>query len=326
MNTVLVTGAAGYTGGRLAAALAAGGTPVRALVLPGSDTAALEANRAEIVFGDLTRPETLDAAVRGVETVYHIAAVYREENVPRSLFWDVNVTGTKNLLEASERAGVGRFVHCSTVGVQGDIADPPATEEAPVNPGDHYQESKLEGERLALRFCREKGFPVAVFRPVGIYGPGDTRFLKMFRMVKKRAPLIGSGNVLYHLTYIDDLVEGIRLVGKTPGIEGQVFTLAGPRYTTLNELFDIIGRVLGVKPSNRRLPVWPAWLAAAACEAACRPFRIPPPIYRRRLDFFIKDRAFDISKARRVLGYNPSIDLEEGLARTAAWYKEKGLI
>jgi nucleoside-diphosphate-sugar epimerase len=221
---------------------------------------------------------------------------------------------------------VKRFVHCSTVGVQGEIEHPPATEEAPVRPGDHYQESKLEGERLALKIHREKGFPVVVFRPVGIYGPGDTRFLKMFRMVLNKAPILGSGDVLYHLTFIDDLVEGIRLVGETPGIAGEVFTLAGPRYTTLNELFRIIADVLGVRPPSLHLPVWPVWAAGAVCEALCRPLRIQPPIYRRRVDFFLKNRAFDISKARRVLGYNPRVDLREGLARTADWYRMQGLL
>jgi nucleoside-diphosphate-sugar epimerase len=324
MSSVLVTGGAGYTGGRLCHLLAGRGNRVRTLVLPGGDTASLEASGIGTVTGDLTRPETLDAAVRGIDVVYHIAAVYREENVPRRLFWDVNVGGTKNLIEAALKAGVKRVVHCSTVGVQGDIENPPAAEEAPYRPGDHYQESKMEGEQLALRYHREKGAPVVVFRPVGIYGPGDTRFLKLFRNVRK--PMIGSGNVLYHLTYIDDLVEGIRLVGETPGVEGQVFTLAGPRYTTLNELYAAIAAVLGTRPSRIHLPVGPILAAGAVCEKVCRPLHIDPPIYPRRVEFFVKDRAFDISKARRVLGYDPKIDLAEGLARTAAWYRAEGLL
>ena len=324
MKTALVTGGAGYTGGDLCRALVKRGVRVRTLALPGSDTGPLEALGVEIVTGDLTRKETLLPAVRGVDVVYHIAAVYREQNVPRRVFWDVNVQGTRNLLESAAEAGVKRFVHCSTVGVQGDIRNPPATEDAPYAPGDYYQQSKMEGELLALKFNAEKKLPVVVFRPVGIYGPGDTRFLKLFRNVRK--PMIGSGNVLYHLTYIDDLVEGIRLAGETPSIEGEIFTLAGPRYTTLNELYAAIAEAIGTRPSRFHLPVRPFLLAGAACEAACRPFRISPPIYRRRMDFFVKDRAFDISKARRMLGYDPKIDLPEGLSRTAEWYREQGLL
>jgi nucleoside-diphosphate-sugar epimerase len=324
LKTVLVTGGAGYTGGHLCRKLAGRGDRVRTLVLPGTDASALKQIGVEIVEGDLTLKESLAPAVRGADVVYHIAAVYREQNVPRRVFWDVNVGGTRNLLESAAAAGVKRFVHCSTVGVQGDIADPPATEDSPYAPGDYYQESKMEGELLALRFHAEGKIPVVVFRPVGIYGPGDTRFLKLFRNVRK--PMIGSGKVLYHLTYIDDLVEGIRLAGETLGVEGETFTLAGPRYMTLNELYAAIAEAVGGRPSRLHLPLWPFLLAGAACETACRPFRISPPIYRRRMDFFVKDRAFDISKAKRMLGYNPVIDLPEGLSRTAAWYREQGLL
>jgi nucleoside-diphosphate-sugar epimerase len=323
MQIVLVTGATGFTGGHLARFLVRQGYRVRALIRPGKDASALVAAGIEITPGDLTDKTSLDAAVSGVDTVYHIAALYREEGVSKQRFWDVNVTGTKNLIEAAGKAGVKRFVHCSTVGVQGEIQHPPATEEAQYRPGDHYQQSKMEGELLALDYFK-KGYPVTVFRPVGIYGPGDTRFLKLFRNVKK--PMIGSGKALYHLTFIDDLVEGILKVGTTPGIEGEIFTLAGPRYTTLNELYDVIAGVLGVSRSRLSIPVWPVWTAGALCELLCRPLRIEPPIFRRRVDFFIKDRAFDITKARTRLGYNPKVDLNKGISRTAEWYREQGLL
>jgi nucleoside-diphosphate-sugar epimerase len=324
MEKVLVTGATGFTGGHLARKLLDRGHEVHCLVRAGKDASGLERAGCRVVRGDLTQADTLETAVRGMEKVYHIAALYREENVPRKLFRDVNAEGTKNLLEASLKAGVKRFVHCSTVGVQGEIEHPPATEEAPYRPGDTYQESKMQGELLALDYHRRRGLGVSVFRPVGIYGPGDTRFLKLFRNV--RYGMFGSGNVLYHLTYIDDLTDGICLMGTVPGIEGQIFTLAGERYTTLNELYGIIAEVLDLQPSKRHYPVWPVYAAGAVCEWLCRPFGISPPIYRRRLDFFIKDRAFDITKARKLLGYQPAVDLKTGIARTADWYKRKGLL
>ena len=147
MQTVLVTGATGFTGGHLARFLVQKGFRVRALVRPGKDASALTSVGIEIATGDLTDRESLDAAMSGIDVVYHIAALYREEGVSKQRFWDVNVTGTKNLIEAAEKAGVRRFVHCSTVGVQGEIQNPPATEEAPYRPGDHYQQSKMEGEQ-----------------------------------------------------------------------------------------------------------------------------------------------------------------------------------
>jgi len=324
---VLVTGGTGFTGGYLCRRLAGMGYTVRTIARSSSDISGLEKSGVEIFTGDLTNKESLIPAVTNIDIVYHIAAVYREEGIPRKTFWDVNVEGTKNLLELAKETGVKRFVHCSTVGVQGEIKNPPATEETSYNPGDYYQKSKMEGELLALDFFRRRDLPGVVFRPVGIYGPGDTRFLKLFRYIYKgKFRMFGSGEVLYHLTYIDDLIDGIILVGETPGIEGEIFTLAGPRYTTLNKLVETIAEVLGVELSRRHYPVWPLWTAGAICELLCRPFKINPPIYRRRVDFFMKDRAFDITKAMKRLGYNPKIDLKEGFMRTARWYKEQGLL
>ena len=113
---VLVTGATGFTGGYLVEELVNQNFSVRALSLPKQDTEKLEKLGAEVVYADLTKKDTLAAAVEGVDTVYHIAAIFREQNVPKQLFYDVNVGGTKNLLESAVEANVRRFVHCSTVG------------------------------------------------------------------------------------------------------------------------------------------------------------------------------------------------------------------
>ena len=323
---VLITGVTGFTGGYLARRLIQDGFDVVGLALPGVDTSNLEKG-VQIIHGDLTDKASLVPAMKGVDKVYHIAAVYREENIPRKMFWDVNVDGTRNMLEVSKEAGVKRFIHCSTVGVQGEIENPPADEDAPYNPGDYYQVSKMEGEILALKFFKKEKLPGVVFRPVGIYGPGDTRFLKLFRYIHQgQFRMFGSGEVLYHLTYIDDLIDGILLVGETPGIEGEIITLAGERYTTLNEFVQTVADVLNAKLSTRHYPVWPLWTAGAVCELLCMPFPINPPIYRRRVEFFIKDRAFDISKATKLLGFKPKIDTKTGLKRTAEWYQSQGLL
>ncbi|MFQ6102982.1 MAG: NAD-dependent epimerase/dehydratase family protein [Candidatus Glassbacteria bacterium] len=323
---VLVTGATGFTGGHLARRLLAEGAGVRLLVRPGRDVRFLEERGAEIVLGDLTDAVSVETAVEEVDTVYHIAALYRQEGVSRKAFEKVNIDGTRNLLEASRKAGVRRFVHCSTVGVQGEIKNPPATEEHPYNPGDHYQWTKMEGEKIALKYFTE-GLGGVVFRPVGIYGPGDRRFLKLFRFIKKgKFKMFGSGNVLYHMTYIDDLVDGIILVGTVPKIEGEIFTIGGESHTTLNDLVNLIAEVLNVKVSRIKYPVWPLWIAGALCEIVCKPFGLEPPIYRRRVEFFIKDRAFDISKAKTMLGYKPKVDLRVGIQRTAEWYERQGLL
>jgi nucleoside-diphosphate-sugar epimerase len=324
---VLVTGATGFTGGYLAEELVNRGYQVVALSLPNQNVEQLKRLGVEIVTGNLTKKDTLDKAVKNVDIVFHIAAVYREQNVPKQYFFDVNVGGTKNLLEAANEAGVKRFVHCSTVGVQGEIKNPPATETAPYGPGDVYQQSKVEGEKLALQFFKENNIEGVVFRPVGIYGPGDTRFLKIFKFVNSgKFRMIGDGEVLYHLTFVKDLVNGIILCGEQEKAVGEIFTLGGNEYVTLNEYVRVLADVLGVPQPKRHVPLWPMMIAAICFETVCYPLRIQPPIYRRRLDFFTKDRAFDISKAKKLLGYKPQIDLKTGLKLTADWYRENNLL
>ena len=328
---VLVTGATGFTGGHLATTLARRGYDVRALVRPRSaerfarsEVAAAGVTRCD---GDLTDAEAVARAAHGADVVYHIAATYREAGQPPAAYRAVNVRGTLNVLEGALQGGARRVVHCSTGGVHGHIEKPPANEDAPFNPGDIYQETKLEAEALARDYGRTHALEVVVARPIGIYGPGDTRFLKMFRgLARGRFPMLGSGNVFYHLTYIDDLVEGFRLCGEVPAAAGRTYILAGPEYTTLKELVALIARELGVTPPRRHLPVWPFWTAGLLCEAVCVPLRIEPPLYRRRVDFYTKSRAFDTTRARTELGFAPRVDLKDGIRRTAAWYREQGLL
>lgn len=326
---VLVTGATGFTGGWLARHLAGAGDEVRALVRPVSQGRAdvLRESGAQIAIGDLGDTRSLMAACRDVEVVYHIAATYRTAGQPATAYREVNVDGTRRLLDAAEATGVRRVVHCSTGGVHGHIQDPPATEEAPLAPGDVYQETKLEGELLARARGDASPLEVVVARPIGIYGPGDTRFRRLFRGIARgRFPMLGAGGVYYHLTYVEDLVRGFRLCGTVPAAAGRTYLLAGPRYTTLRELVALIAAELEVSPPRLALPVWPVWLAGALCELVCVPLRIEPPLYRRRVEFFTKSRAFDASRARRELAFDPRVDLEEGIHRTARWYREQGML
>jgi nucleoside-diphosphate-sugar epimerase len=257
-----------------------------------------------------------------MDMVYHIAALFRPENVTRQQFWDVNVEGTRNLLDAAEKAGVSRFVHCSTVGVHGDIQNPPATEDTPYSPGDSYQESKVEGEKIALQYVKAGRLPVVVFRPGGIYGPGDLRFLKLFKGIKTgKFVMFGSGEILYQLIYIDDLIEGILLCGTEPAAVGNTYILTGNAPVTLNQWVEAIAAVLQVSPPRWRLPVMPLYWAGFVCEVLCKPLGINPPLYRRRVDFFRKTRSFDIAKAKRELKFEPKVDLKTGLELTAAWYR-----
>jgi nucleoside-diphosphate-sugar epimerase len=325
----LVTGATGFTGGHLARALAAGGHDVRALVRPDrvgdADTKALTDAGVELVPGDVRDAASVTQAVDRVEVVYHIAALYRQAGVAADVYRAVNATAAGELVTRAAAAGVRRVVHCSTVGVHGDVERPPANEDAPLRPNDIYQQTKLEGERLARDAGAREGIEVTIVRPTGIYGPGDRRLLKLFRGVaRRRWVTLGRGEIYYHLTYIDDLVDGFRLCGEHPAAANRTYILAGPEVTTLNELVRLIATQAGVPPPRLHLPVWPFWTAGAACEAICAPFHIEPPIFRRRVDFFTKSRAFDVTRARVELGYAPRVTLREGIRRTLDWYGAHG--
>ena len=329
--TVLVTGVTGFTGGHLARHLRHRGVTVRGLVrarsLDRPEVATLRDVGVEIAAGDLTDAAAVAAACQGVDVVHHIAATYREAGQPDSAYRAINVAGVQHVIDGARAAGARRVVHCSTGGVHGHIANPPANEDAPFNPGDVYQDTKLEGEALARAEGEKGGLEVVVARPIGIYGPGDLRFLKMFRGIsRRRFPVLGSGEVFYHLTYIDDLCEGFRLCGEVAGAAGRTYILGGPRYTTLNQLVAMIAAELKVSPLPVHFPVWPFWLAGAACEAICVPLRVQPPLYRRRVDFYTKSRAFDTTRARTELGFAPAVDLPEGIRRTIAWYRAQGLL
>jgi dihydroflavonol-4-reductase len=322
---VLVTGATGFTGGHLARALAQRGYQVRGLARQSAQARALEASGIEPIVGALEDHASLARAVKDVEIVYNVAAIYRNAGIPKATYRAINAIAVGSVIEAAADAGVRRVVHCSTVGVHGDIEHPPANEDAALRPGDIYQVTKVEGEQIAREAAQRTGMSVTIARPSGIYGPGYRRLLKLFRGVaRRRFVVLGSGDIFYHLTYIDDLVEGFRLCGEMPAAANRTYILAGGEVTTLNELMALIAAEAGVAPPRWKLPVWPFWMAGAACEAICVPLGVEPPIYRRRVDFFTKSRAFDISRARAEIGYTPQTGLRDGIRKTLAWYKERG--
>jgi nucleoside-diphosphate-sugar epimerase len=323
---ILVTGATGFVGGHVCDQLLQQGNTVRALIRnpESSNSKKLRSWGVDIVIGDLFDVASVERAIAGVDVVYHLAGAYRDGKLFRTELMKTNVDGTRNMLNAALQAGVQRFVHCSTIGVHGDIQNPPATENSPYNPGDSYQESKVEGERVVLEYMN-KGLPAVIFRPGGVYGPGDTRFLKLFKGIKKRTfVMLGSGEVLYQLIYIHDLIDGILLCGTKECAKGKTYILTGNEAITLNLFVRTIADELNVPRPRLHLPVTPVYLASFVCEWICKPLRINPPLFPRRMDFFRKTRSFDISKAKAELLFKPTTDLKTGVRRTVESYQKGG--
>lgn len=324
---VLVTGATGYTGQVLTKKLVQLGCQVRAIARASSNLAPFGEMPITWIRGDVFDPQTVAEAVQGVEYVFHVAAAYREAKITDETYTKVHVESTKLLAQALKGSPtLKRFVHISTVGVHGHIDEPPANEEYRFNPGDIYQRTKAEAELWIREFARTEKFPVSVVRPAAIYGPGDRRLLKLFKMAARPVfPLFGKGEGLYHLIHVDDLTDMFITAALHPRAEGEVFIAGNPAPSRLRDIALTIANELGHEPPRIiRFPAWPLFLAADICEAICKPLGIEPPLYRRRVAFFTKDRAFDTRKLQELLGYTFSVSVEAGLRSTTRWYVEQG--
>lgn len=325
---ILVTGGTGFTGKALVKRLLEQGHQVVALdYQEGLKTEELRAWGAEVVIGSVTDKDVVRRCVQGVEVVHHLAAAFRELDVPNSYYREVNVEGTRNVLEAAGAAGVRRFIYCSTCGVHGNVDNPPGDENAPINAADYYQQTKYDAEPVVLEYHR-KGLTSVILRPAAIYGPGDPeRFYMIFKRVAGGTfPMFGSGKTLYHPLYIDHLVDAFLLAQEEGKGDGEAYLIADEEYVEIEDLVRRTAKALGVQVRIPHYPLWPLIIAGHVCEKVCKPFHIKPPIFPRRVDWYRQNRAFDISKARRDLGYAPTISLDEGLKRTAAWYRAEGYL
>jgi nucleoside-diphosphate-sugar epimerase len=325
---ILVTGGTGFTGSHLVRRLLDGGHEVIAVDnQKGLFYDELRAKGAKVRLGSITDPNLVDEAVRECDIVYHLAAAFRQLNVPNQYYWNINVEGTRLLLNAACRSSVRKFIYCSTQGVHGHIQNSPGSERSAIAPEDYYQLTKYEGEKLVQEYSG-KGIDSVIIRPTAIYGPGDPgRFLILFRLVKRESFfMFGNGDTFYHPVYIDNLVDAFELAAEKETVCGATYIIGDEHYYSLNELVQHVAAAMGVSVRIRRLPFWPLWTAAWVCELACKPFRLTPPLFRRRVDWFRQVRAFGIEKAKIELGYQPKIHLKEGLAITARWYREYGYI
>jgi len=329
---VLVTGAAGFTGRNLVTALVRAGARVHAVMRPGGSQAQFS-DAVSVHLADLRNPRAaakLFAEVQErdgspVDTLFHVAAVFRTVGVSREALFESHVTATDYLLKASQEASIRRFLHVSTIGVQGPNPPPNATESDEAKPADDYQETKLAGEQAALAFGADHSLPVTVVRPCAIYGAGDDRFLKIIGPISRgRFPFIGSGSGFLHLVHVEDLARGMMLAAKSNRTKGEILTVGGAEIPTLREFVALIAKHTegGVLPI--KIPYSMVYAAGFVCEKLCALIGAEPPLHRRRVKFFASNRSFDLTRARELADYDPSVSLEVGVSGLVAWHRQRG--
>jgi nucleoside-diphosphate-sugar epimerase len=318
---VFVTGASGFIGRAVAERFRAEGAKVA-----GVDFAADPARG--VVAGDVAEAGPWQAAVAGADVVVHTAAIVSNAyDLDES--WRVNVLGTRNALDAAAAGGVGRFVHISSVRAFSDLGFPDGVDEHhPVQPdGNPYVDTKIASEQVVLQAHAAGEVKCAVVRPGDVYGPGSRPWTVLpLELIKTRRFLLPAmGRGVFSPVYLDDLLTGLMLTAQRPEAAGQVFTIGGAVGVPTKEFFSHYYRMFG-----RRGPVClPTPLAVAAASAAGSAERLRSrrtELNATSMRYLARRGGYSIEKARRLLGYEPQIDLDEGMRRTESWLHEQRLL
>jgi dihydroflavonol-4-reductase len=323
-STVIVSGATGYTGNVLVKKLLESGLNVRAVARKTSNITPFKDLPITWIRGEVFDEQTIRSAMEGVHYVFHVAAAFREAKSTEEDYRNVHVKSTQLIVaEAVKNSQFKRLIHVSTMGVHGHIENPPGDEKSPFSPGDGYQRTKAEAELWLIDYSRENSFPYTIIRPCAIYGPGERRLLKLYKMATKKIfPILGNGKCWYHLVHVEDLANAMIVAATEERALGEAFIIGSSEPIQLEEMATIISREYNHKLRVIRLPIAPFFLLGDICEAICKPLKIEPPIYRRRVAFYSKDRNYSTRKMREVLGYQPLYENERGIIESARWYRD----
>ncbi|WP_229051387.1 NAD(P)-dependent oxidoreductase [Aeromicrobium sp. Leaf350] len=317
---IFVTGANGFIGRHLLARFAADGHEARGLDL------VADPDRG-VVAGDVGEPAAWQEHLAGSDVLIHTAALVSNSPTLEEA-WRVNVLGTRRVLDAAVSAEVGRFVHLSSIRVFSDLGFPDGvTEDHPVRPdGNPYVDTRIASEQVVLQAHAAGQLEATIVRPGDVYGPASRPWTVLpVEMIRKRQFFLPArGRGIHSPVYVDDLVDGISLAALRPEGAGQVFTLAGGVGVTTAEFFGHYYRMLG-----RRPVLLPTSLALAIAGGAAVPARMLDPgteVSTVAVRYFCRTGTYSIEKARRLLGYEPTVDLAEGMVRVEAWLRQEGLL
>ncbi len=331
MMKALVVGGTGFIGRRIVDGLLGKGLDVRITVRrkgPGAQNPAVDP-RVECAYADVLDHDSLHECVKGVDVVFGCFGLLGRWGIPDSVYRQTNAGGVRNVLQAIPASGIRQYIHLSSAGVLGPLANGVVADESfPFAPSNVYEMTKCEAEKEVHRSAAQRCIPFTIIRPEFVYGPGDMHVLGLFRAIgRRRFVLFGSGESLLHPTYIDDLIRGIDLCLFNEKALGKTFLITGEKPVSVKELARTIADELNVRLPRFRLPIPLALVMANTFEALAGVTGWSDPILTRaRVKFFTENRAFSAGSAQRELGYKPEVDLREGIRRTVHWYKQKGYL
>ena len=327
-KTALITGVTSFIGGRLAERLATEeGVHVRGLARTPAKGEWLADLGVEIVPGDITDPASLQAAMAGCQLVFH-AAAWVSEGGNQADVWAVNVTGTQNVVDAALEAGVERFVHLSSCAVYGSLQQHNITETTPTRMrGNLYGDSKVAAEEVVFNAHRERGLPAVLARASQVYGPRSYQFtIRPVEVIKAgKMVLIDGGRHLCKPVYIDNLIDGLILCAKIEAAIGEAINLTDGDPVSWREFFGAYGRMLNID-SFPSAPYVVAWLIGLYNELKAGLKGQKASLNRGAVKALRSDSSFSNEKARTLLGWEPKVDLIEGMKLTEAWLRAEGYL
>lgn len=320
-HRVVITGALGFVGRALAERYRTEGAEVVGVDLHADPERGVDA-------GDVAEPGPWQRAAAGADLVIHTAAVVSNA-VGLAGQWRGNVLATRRALDAARDGGARRFVHFSSVRAFSDLDFPDGVDEAwPVRPdGRPYVDTKVAGEQVVLQAHAAGEVEATVIRPADVYGPGSRPWvlLPLAAIRARRLVLPAMGRGIFSPVYIDNLIDGVALAARAPAAAGQVFTIGDGRGVSTREFFAHHHRMLGM-PGPRVAPTPVAVALARAASAAARARGSPTEVNAHSAYYLARRGTYSIDKARRVLGYEPRVGLDEGMERTRRWLHEEGLL